>query len=124
VKLGVSMRCDAKGRLGQVNTVPSYLETGKMNARSKLGRFFKYLAQSRFIADIHFVADQSRPAVLLRQVANLGDPIQRHFGRVDEIIHHNDIVLVLQQNGDGVGSNVSVATSDKNAGRFSAHPGW
>jgi hypothetical protein len=93
----------------------SYLETSKMNARCKLGRLFKYLAKSGFITDIHVVTDQSRLAVLLRQVANLGDPIQRHFGRVDEIIHHHDIELLLQQNGDGVGSNVSVATGDKNA---------
>jgi len=88
----------------------TYLESGKMNARTKFGRGFKDLSEGRLVANIHRVMNESQGAVLLRQAHNFGDPIQRLRRRVAQIVHHYDIVALLEQKDNGMTSNKATST--------------
>lgn len=92
-----------------------------MNTGLKGWRAFKDLPKSRFVTNIDFVKDQPFLAFVLGQSGNFHDCIQRNLGRVDEIVHDDDIVVFGQETGDCMGSNVTTPASDKDSGAFRAH---
>jgi hypothetical protein len=98
-----------------------YLESSKVNAGLKGWRALKDLTKSRFVTNVDFVKDQPLLAFFVGQSGNLHDCIQRNVGRVDEIVHHDDIVVFRQKTGDRMGSNVATPTSDEDRGTYGAH---
>jgi hypothetical protein len=92
-----------------------------VNASLKGWGALKDLTKSRFIANIGLMKDQAFLAFFVGQFSNLCDGIERNLGRVDKIVHHNDIVVFCQKTGDCMGSNVATPTSNEDRRALCAH---
>jgi hypothetical protein len=82
-----------------------------MNRRGKPRTLLKDFAQLGFVADIDLVKDQSDGSFLGRQADNRRDAVQGNGRAVDEIVHHDDIVFLLQQENNSVTANVTTPSS-------------
>lgn len=85
-----------------------------MNARLKLGRCFKDLAKRLLVTNIHMVENQPFLSFFFCQSSDFHDTIQGNAARIDQVIDYDHIVSLSQQTYDGMGTDVSAPSRNKN----------